>query len=240
MSNRRRKAWWLVGALGGIALAVGLLAWLRRRLGSETMQRRLWAPVYDRFAPLYDAVDWFTASTTHRLRRPALCYLPPPGSRVLEVGFGSGRLHAEMARLHRMAGVDLAPGMVRVTRERLNGLQLRSDLAVGSVFALPWRDGAFDAVVSTFAFSAFPDLGAALDEVVRVVGPGGRVIIVDAGEASDGNLVARLLARTWTLLGDSIRDEVPLLEARGLAVQREEYGPWGCVHVVAGTKPADR
>jgi hypothetical protein len=76
--------------------------------------------------------------------------------------------------------------------------------------------------------------------MVRATRPGGRVIIVDAGEASDGNPVAHLLARTWSALGDTMRDEVPLMKARGLAVLREEYGPWGCVHVVVGTRPAGR
>jgi ubiquinone/menaquinone biosynthesis C-methylase UbiE len=221
-------------------LATCLFNRMRRRTDRETIQRRFWEPVYDRLAGLYDAVDWFTGNTTHRLRRRALHYLPPAGYRVLEVGFGSGKLHVEMAGRHRMAGVDRAYGMARLTRRRLAARGLRSDLLVGSIDALPWQGGHFDAIISTFAFSAFPDAGVALDEMVRVVRPGGRVIIVDAGEASDGNLVAHLLARLWAAVGDYIRDEVPLMEARGLAVEREEYGPWRCVHVVVGTRPLER
>jgi ubiquinone/menaquinone biosynthesis C-methylase UbiE len=112
----------------------------------------------------------------------------------------------------------------------------KSDLCVGSACALPWPNGHFDAVLSTFAFSAFPDAKGVLDEMVRVTRPGGKVIIVDAGEASDGNPVAHFLARTWEAFGDYMRDEVPLMEARGLSVGREEYGPWRCVHVVVGTR----
>ena len=200
----------------------------------------LWNRVYDRLAWAYDAVDWFTGNTTHRLRRRALPYLPPPGSCILEVGFGSGRLHLELAAQYEMAGLDRAPGMVRLTRRRLAARGLKSDLCVGSAVALPWRDAHFDAVLSTFAFSAFPDAEAALDEMVRVTRPGGRVVIVDAGEASDGNRFAHLLASAWTALGDYMRDEAPLMEARGLTVTREEYGPWHCVHVVVGTRPEGR
>ena len=239
---KRRKSsiwWWAAAGLGLATLVVGLLNWMRRCTDRQTIQRRFWDPVYDRLANLYDAVDWLTGNTTHRLRKPALNYLPRETGHVLEVGFGSGKLHVEMARQYRMAGVDLAPGMVRLTRRRLVTQGLQSNLAVGNVYALPWRDGLFDGVVSTFAFSAFPDAGAALDEMVRVVRPGGRVIIVDAGEAADGNGMAHLLAQAWTLLGDYMRDEVALMEARGLAVVREEYGPWGCVHVVVGTRPAE-
>ncbi|HET89376.1 MAG TPA: class I SAM-dependent methyltransferase [Chloroflexi bacterium] len=233
--QRDKKWWWIVGLAAG-ALTVGLLAWLRRRTHRRTIQRRFWNPVYDRLAHWYDGVDWFTGNTTHRWRRSALRYLPPAGSRVLEIGFGSGKLHTEMARQHRMAGLDLAPGMVHLTRRRLAARGLSSRLAVGSVYALPWPAESFDAVVSTFAFSTFPDAEAALDEMVRVTRPGGRVIIVDAGEASDGNRVAHLLARLWELMGDYMRDEVPLMEARGLAVEREEYGPWNAVHTVVGAK----
>lgn len=203
----------------------------------EKIQRHFWAPAYDRLARAYDAVDWFTGNTTHRLRKQALRYLPPPGSRLLEIGFGSGRLHLELAERYEMSGLDRAPGMVRLTKRRLTACSRESNLCIGSAYALPWSDGHFDAVLSTFAFSAFPDAGRAMDEMVRVTRPGGKVIIVDAGEASDGNLLARLLARLWELFGDYMRDEVPLMEARGLAVEQEEYGPWRCVHVVAGTRP---
>jgi ubiquinone/menaquinone biosynthesis C-methylase UbiE len=203
----------------------------------EKIQRHFWAPVYDRLARAYDAVDWFTGNTTHRLRKRALRYLPLPGSRLLEVGFGSGRLHLELAERYAMAGLDRAPGMARLTKRRLAAQSRESGLCIGSAYALPWPDGYFDAVLSTFAFSAFPDADRAMDEMVRVIRPGGKVIIVDAGEAADGNLFARLLAWLWELFGDYMRDEVPLMEARGLAVEREEYGPGHCVHVVVGTQP---
>jgi ubiquinone/menaquinone biosynthesis C-methylase UbiE len=203
----------------------------------EKIQRHFWAPVYDRLAGLYDAVDWFTANTTHRLRKRGLHRLPQPGSRLLEIGFGSGRLHLELAERYEMAGLDRAPGMVGLTRRRLAARDRQSNLCIGNAYGLPWPDEHFDAVLSTFAFSAFPDADRALDEMVRVTRPGGKVIIVDAGEASNGNVFARFFAWLWEAFGDYMRDEVPLMEARGLTVEREEYGPWQCVHVVVGTRP---
>jgi ubiquinone/menaquinone biosynthesis C-methylase UbiE len=224
----------VLGALVGM-----IVLWLlRRRVSRETIQRQFWDPVYDKLAPLYDAlVEELTGFTTHRYRRRALPYLPPEGARVLEIGFGNGRLHAELAERYATAGLDRAAGMVKLTRQRLAERDLRSDLRQGDATALPWPDGTFDAVVSTFAFSAIPDAGAALNEMVRVLRPGGRVVIVDAGESATGNWFAWTLARLWELFGDYMRDEGPLLHARGLTVQREEFGPGGCVHVVVGTKP---
>jgi ubiquinone/menaquinone biosynthesis C-methylase UbiE len=235
MKNHNRFQRWAIG-LGSLLLGTALLVWLRRRTDKVTLQRHFWDVVYDRLAALYDGVDWFTGGTTHHLRQRALRYLPPEGSRVLEIGFGSGRLHVELAARFTMAGLDRAPGMVRLTGQRLAERGLTSDLQVGDVTALPWADATFDAVLSTFAFSAFPDADAALAEMVRVVKPDGTVIIVDAGEAQDGNAMAHFLARLWAAFGDYMRDEIPLMEAHGLTVTREDYGPWGCVHVTVGTK----
>ena len=236
MKNRNHFQRWAIG-LGGLTLVTGLLVWLRRRTDKVTLQRRFWDVIYDRLAALYDSVDWFTGGMTHRLRQRALRYLPPEGSRVLEIGFGSGRLHVELATRYTMAGLDRAPGMVQLTGHRLAERGLTSDLQVGDVTALPWAEATFDAVLSTFAFSAFPDADAALAEMVRVVKPGGAIIIVDAGEAQDGNAMAHFLAQLWAAFGDYMRDEVPLMEAQGLTVTCEDYGPWGCVHVTVGTKP---
>jgi ubiquinone/menaquinone biosynthesis C-methylase UbiE len=205
-------------------------------MGNRWAQRHFWHPVYDRLAPLYDAVDWLTGDTTHRLRRRALAYLPPAGSRLLEVGFGSGRLHVELAARYEMAGLDRAPGMVALTQRRLTAQGLGSALSVGDAQALPWPSGHFDAVLSTFALSAVPDAGRAIDEMGRVIRPGGRVVIVDAGPAMDGNWPSRALAWLWAVLGDYMRDEVSIMEARGLHATRVDYGPWGAVHVVVGEK----
>ena len=97
----------------------------------EKIQRQFWAPVYDRLAGLYDAVDWFTFNTTHRLRKRGLRGLPEPGGRLLEIGFGSGRLHLELAEQYEMAGLDRAPGMAHLTKRRLGAQGKESVLCVG-------------------------------------------------------------------------------------------------------------
>jgi hypothetical protein len=73
--------------------------------------------------------------------------------------------------------------------------------------------------------------------MIRVTRPGGSIVIVDAGEASDGNIGAYLLARLWEAFGDYMRDEAKEMANQGLAVRRKEFGPWGCVHLVVGTLP---
>ena len=241
MSSKRTCSTRLLlgGAIAGLLVAA--LYFIRRRTDRQIIQRRFWDPLYDWGAPLYDAVDWLTGGTTHRLRLRALEYLPPPGSRVLEVGIGSGHLHCDLAARYELAGLDLALGMVALTQRRLAARGLRSDLCQGSVEALPWPAQTFDAVLSTFAFSAFSDADCALAEMRRVLKPGGRLIIVDAGVSQDGNAFSRALAWLWEFLGDYMRDEVPLLHAHGFTdVQREDYGPGSCVHVTVGSRPLSK
>lgn len=234
-SERRQRLTWVA-----LIVIAGLLwtAWRRRQALHKRLQQRFWNPFYNRLPALYDAVDWLTGNTTHRLRRHTRGFLPAPGTRVLEVGFGSGKLHVELAPHYALAGLDLAQGMVELTQRRLAARGLHSDLRQGDVTALPWPDASFDAVLSTFAFSAFTDPERAVDEMVRVLKPGGRLIIADGGRALDGNRIAAGFAALWELLGDAMRDERPLLEARGLATFREDYGPWHTVHVTVGVKPA--
>ncbi len=198
---------------------------------------RVWRWIYDRLAGAYDAVDWLTANTTHRYRLRALPYLPDRvDARILEVGVGTGKFHVELAQRHpATAAVDLAYGMVRRTHQRLDYHDLEATLCQGNVYALPYPDDHFDAVISTFVLSAVPDLARAMDEMVRVTQPGGAVVVVDAGESESDTWFARALAWLWEAIGDYIRNEVPLMEARGLDVTREEFAPGGCVHVVAGT-----
>jgi len=235
---------WIAVGIAFFALALVALRGLhpdRFLVTRRWVQDHVWNWIYDRLAPVYDVVvEELTLHTTHRFRLRALPHLPSEGARILEVGVGGGRLHTELADSYAMAGIDRAMGMVRLTRRRLEEAEQRSGLCVADVTALPWASDTFDAVVSTFVLSAVPDLERAMDEMVRVVrAEGGRVIVVDAGEASDGNWVAHLLAQTWRALGDYIRDERPLMTERRLDVQREEFGPCNCVHVTVGTRSGD-
>lgn len=237
MKRRAPHQRWLVALILGLAAGWLLYRLRRHKPDNRTRQYRFWETFYDRYAALYDAVDWLTGNTTHRLRRRVLKFLPSPGTRVLEIGCGSGKLHVELAATYTLAGLDLAQGMINLTQRRLDAQGLTSDLRQGDAAALPWLDSSFDAVFSTFAFSALADQERALDEMVRVLKPGGRLIIADGGPALDNNRIAAFFARLWESLGPTMRDERPLLEARGLITFREDYGPWHTVHVTVGLKP---
>lgn len=108
-----------------------------------------------------------------------------PGSRVLDVGCGSGELLAYLDRLGMSpAGIDPAPGMVAVARSRV----ATADVRLGSAGHLPWPDGRFGLVTSVNALQFADDTLAALAELVRVTAPGGTVAVANWAEADRNDL----------------------------------------------------
>lgn len=108
-----------------------------------------------------------------------------PGDRVLDVGCGSGDLLAHLDRLGlTTAGIDPAPGMVALARERVPG----SDIQVGGAEQLPWPDSTFDLVISVNALQFADDTVDAFAELVRVTRPGGAIAIVNWAEGDRNDL----------------------------------------------------
>jgi SAM-dependent methyltransferase len=89
------------------------------------------------------------------------------------VGCGTGALCAAIADTcspGSLAGAEPSEGFLKTARQNLGG---RADLRSGSATALPFGDGAFDAVVSGLVLNFVPDPRAALAEMARVTRPGG-------------------------------------------------------------------
>jgi ubiquinone/menaquinone biosynthesis C-methylase UbiE len=107
----------------------------------------------------------------------------PAGSVVLDVGTGPGRVPRLIAAAYptvEVEGVDLSPEMIaRATstanRTRTSNLRFR----VGDVAALPFADNSVDLVVSTLSLHHWDDPAAGLNEIVRVLAPGGQAWIYD-------------------------------------------------------------
>jgi SAM-dependent methyltransferase len=101
------------------------------------------------------------------------------GVRLLDVGCGSG-LAIELARIRgaTCAGIDASPRLVAVARDR----NPDSDIRVGDMHALEWPDETFDVVTSFRAiWGTTPD---AVEEVRRVLAPGGRLALTVWGNVS--------------------------------------------------------
>jgi SAM-dependent methyltransferase len=97
-----------------------------------------------------------------------------PGT-VLDAGMGPGRLCAELdARGWTVSGVDAAPEMVEVARARLD--HGRERLTAAHIESLPFPDDSFDLVTATGVLE-YSDVPRALEELARVLKPGGRAIV---------------------------------------------------------------
>jgi SAM-dependent methyltransferase len=106
------------------------------------------------------------------------------GTRVVDVGCGSGDFLAWAGgRGAVVAGIDPAPGMLAIARDRLFG-----DLRLGSADELPWPAGSFDVATSFNALQFAADTLEALGECARVVEAGGFVAVANWAEAALNDL----------------------------------------------------
>jgi demethylmenaquinone methyltransferase/2-methoxy-6-polyprenyl-1,4-benzoquinol methylase len=111
-----------------------------------------------------------------------------PGERVLEVAVGTGLVHARLARRlgasGSLVGVDLAPRMLRVTRQQLPGARL----ARADARQLPFADGAFDLVWASYLLDLIPaeEMAPLLEEFRRVLRPAGRLVLVNFSKNGGG------------------------------------------------------
>jgi ubiquinone/menaquinone biosynthesis C-methylase UbiE len=119
----------------------------------------------------------------------------PPGACVLDVGTGTGVAAQVLAEAgFATTGVDESIGMLEVGRRVRPGL----GLVAGHTIDLPFRAGAFDAVVGTFVLAHFTKVDTALFDLMRVLKPGGRVAFSSWADGVDAYL------QTWHELIETV------------------------------------
>jgi phosphatidylethanolamine/phosphatidyl-N-methylethanolamine N-methyltransferase len=143
------------------------------------------ARAYARWAPVYDLVF---GAVFDRGRKASIAAAERIGGRILEVGVGTGLSLPGYARSNRLIGVDYSGPMLRkakarVIEERLTNVE---GLAVMDAQQLGFADAAFDVVVAQYVITAVPNPEATLDEFVRVIKPGGEIILVNHLGAEKG------------------------------------------------------
>jgi demethylmenaquinone methyltransferase/2-methoxy-6-polyprenyl-1,4-benzoquinol methylase len=137
--------------------------------------------MFDRIAGPYDLMNSvMTAGLHHRWRsRAADLARLSPGGRALDVATGTGDLAIELAGRvgpsGEVVGSDFSEGMLARAREKAPGIRWEH----GNALALPYDDDSFDASTVGFGARNFSDLERGLREMVRVVRPGGRVVVLE-------------------------------------------------------------
>ena len=134
--------------------------------------------MFDRIAGVYDVMNSvMTAGLHHQWRERAVDMAGVgPGSRALDVATGTGDLAIALSRRGAdVIGSDFSEGMLARARAKAPGLTWEW----ADVRELPYPDDSFDAVTVGFGARNFGDLDAGLREMVRVVRPGGKVVVLE-------------------------------------------------------------
>jgi phosphatidylethanolamine/phosphatidyl-N-methylethanolamine N-methyltransferase len=186
---------------------------------------------YARWAPVYD----FTFELVMRQgRRAAAAAASRPGGTVLDVGVGTGLELPMFEARTRLVGVDLSEPMLRraATRIRRDRLSNVDGLVVMDAMRLAFPDSCFDAAVAPYVLTVVPDPGRTLDELLRVIKPGGEIVLVNHIGAEGGPVAAieAWLGRRsaslgwrpqfpWAIIADWIaaRGNARLVERRAIA-----------------------
>lgn len=142
---------------------------------------------YQRWAPVYDIVY---DKLTEPAARAVVTAAERCGPRILEVGVGTGLSLGYYAPTSELHGVDLSADMLRRARRKVGRKRLRHvrSLAVMDACRLGFADASFDAVTAQFLITLVPDPEGALDEMARVLRPGGEIVLVNHFGQDEGPL----------------------------------------------------
>jgi demethylmenaquinone methyltransferase/2-methoxy-6-polyprenyl-1,4-benzoquinol methylase len=175
---------------------------VRDRIATPDGKRRY---VRTLFATIADRYDFITIALSYgqdRRWKRRLVRLAAPGHGVhaLDLATGTGDIAFAMAaRGARVAGLDLTQRMIELARAKGNGPRF----LVGDMLALPFPAASFDIVTTGYGLRNVPNLMTAIEEIHRVLKPGGRLLSLDFNRPSNG-LVRAAYLTYLTIVGGAL------------------------------------
>ena len=169
--------------------------------------RKLFATIADRY-DLITAVLSYGQDARWKAKLVALADVRP-GDRALDLAAGTGDIaFAVAARGAKTIGLDITHRMLQLAHLRQGyGGQARKpnhvELITGDMTSLPFRSASFDLVTTGYGLRNVPDLDGAIDEIARVLKPGGRLLSLDFNRPENA-LVRSAYLSYLTVVGSSL------------------------------------
>jgi ubiquinone/menaquinone biosynthesis C-methylase UbiE len=128
---------------------------------------------------------WYASTTLkdlkeHQILARRVADELPAGAKVLEVAPGPGYFAVELAKLGRdVTGLDISHTLVEIARRNAAEANVKVDFQLGNASSMPFPAGTFDFLLCRAAFKNFSEPVRALQEMHRVLKPGGKALIID-------------------------------------------------------------
>ena len=207
--------------------------------GRDAARRRRWEQYWDRHASGYDRQMGSMDRMLFRDTRHWIC--AQAEGRVLEVAIGTGLNLTHYPVDVDVTGIELSGAMLDFARRRATELGRQVQLRSGNAEALEFPDATFDTVVCTFSLCAIPDHHRAVDEMVRVLRPGGLLLLADHVVSTHPALRVLQRAAEWATVpwgGEHFRRRpFDLVTAAGLRVEGHDRFALGVVERLGARKP---
>jgi demethylmenaquinone methyltransferase/2-methoxy-6-polyprenyl-1,4-benzoquinol methylase len=160
-------------------------------LASNLPKKEQVALMFDQIAPQYDFLNRFlSAGIDISWRKKALLKLKKDNPQfILDVATGTADLAIMASRLlspQKITGIDISEGMLDLGRKKIlqGGLQEQISLHTGDSEAIPMNNDQFDAVTVSFGVRNFQNLEKGLQEILRVLRPGGKLVVLEFSRPS--------------------------------------------------------
>ena len=167
--------------------------------GRSQYVRRLFATIADR----YDFITVVLSYGQDRgwKRRLVALAQPAQGRHALDLATGTGDIAFALSSSGaRVVGLDITHRMIELASAKPQQSSGSCTFVVGDMLALPFPDRSFDLVTTGYGLRNVPDLALAIDEIARVLTPGGLALSLDFNRPANG-LVRRVYLLYLTIVG---------------------------------------